>query len=103
MTMHSPIAAIPRPMDMIDLIFCPGGDAERAERRRIMRARDTALLRATSDRSEGVCALYWEVVHSVQGWITSPASMEQLWQARCLATHLFRAAAVRERLEAIND
>lgn len=89
-------------IDLIDRLFCPGGDDERAERRRIMSARDCAPLRATSNRCDSARALYWMTVEAVQGWITSPASIEQLRQVRRVATRLFQAADEIERMEATN-
>lgn len=102
MNKDAKILASGNPLDLIDLLFCPGGDAERAERRRIMCARDTALFRATGDRSDAVRAIYWIVVDEVQAWITSPASMDQLGAVARLATRLFQAAMERERLEVLD-
>lgn len=87
MTAHSPI-------DIVDLVHCPGGEAEQRLRRRIAKARDRSGLRAWDcSLPEAAREDYLRAQEVAAAWVTRPASIEELELViRWITTHWVAAS-----------
>lgn len=84
----------------VDLMFCTS-EAERKLRTRLQKARDVASRRAwVGDRGPGARQIYELAQECSSAWVFRPASVERLTDALGLATRLFQAAHLAEKLEA---
>jgi hypothetical protein len=84
----------------VDLAYHQHGDVERKLRIRLHQARDVAARRAwQKDTGPGTRAIYLTAQEGAAAWVFRPASVEQLQSAVTLATRLFQAASIAERLE----
>ena len=94
MTVHAPVEA-----DPIGLLMPWTGKEERWLRNRLLIAQQRASCRALAAKSPAARSLFWLIVDTAAGQVTTPASCECLRELREGLLRLFCVADMFERRE----